>query len=67
MTDREVQVLAYQATVLSTADICQEIDISPGTLRRHTMSIRSKLVTGHEPGFAADGDARLDDLGWPFS
>jgi DNA-binding NarL/FixJ family response regulator len=67
LTDRELQVLAYQTTPLTRADICQEIGMSPRMLQRHTTSITSKLSTGHQHGATSDTDAGPDDSSWPFS
>lgn len=67
LTDRELQVLAYQTTSLTRTDICQEIGMSPRMLQRHTTAITSKLATGHQSGATRDTDARPDDSSWPFS
>ncbi len=67
LTNRELQVLAYQTTPLTRADICQEIGMSPRMLQRHTTSITSKLATGHQHGATGDTDAHPDDSSWPFS
>jgi len=67
LTDRELQVLAYQTTALSGPDICREIGMSPRTLARHTTAIASRLATGHQRGSTRDTDARPDDSCWAFS
>ena len=68
LTNRELQVLAYQATGLSRTGISRELGISPRMLQRHISALTRKLPAGHRRGAAHHtGDARPDDSGWPFS
>ena len=46
LTDRELQVLAYQATSLSHSEISRELGIKPRRLQRHVWAITRKLTTG---------------------
>ncbi len=64
LTDRELQVLAYQTTALTEANISRELDMSPRMLQRHVSAINRKLTT--DPG-AALGDSPAGDYSWPFA
>lgn len=64
LTDRELQVFAYQTTALTRASISRELDMSARTLQRHLSAINRKLTT--EPP-SATSDTRADDSSWPFS
>ena len=67
LTNRELQVLAYQKTCLSGSDISRELGISPRRLQRHIWAITLKLSTGHRrDATRAARDARPDDSCWPF-
>ncbi len=64
LTDRELQVLAYQSTALTQASISRELDMSPRILQRHLTAINRKFTT--DPG-GVTGETCADDYSWPFA
>ena len=68
LTNRELQVLAYQTTSLSRTSMSRELGMSPRMVQRHILAITRKLSTGKRGDATRDiSDARPDDFGWPFS
>jgi DNA-binding NarL/FixJ family response regulator len=67
LTNRELQVLAYQAACLPRTSISRELGISPRRLQRHISTITRKLTPGDRRDAARDtSDTPLDDSRWPF-
>lgn len=64
LTDRELQVFAYQATALTPTMISQELGMSPKILQHHLSAIDRKFTTGPQ---GAASDSCADDSCWPFS
>lgn len=67
LTDRELQVLAYQSCLPPTS-IGEELGMSPRMLQRHMSAITRKVPATQGPIAPHDtSDIHLDDSGWPFA